>query len=92
MNVNFYATLRSVVGAKSVDFELQPGATVGDLLAAMIARYPALRTELLNASGELYSHVHIFVNGRDTPFLEKGMDTVLQPEDTLGVFPAVGGG
>lgn len=92
MHVSFYATLRNVVGAKSVDFQLPPGATVQTLLDEMIARYPALRHELLNENGEMYSHVHIFVNGRDASFLERGMETVLQSDDTLGVFPAVGGG
>jgi molybdopterin synthase sulfur carrier subunit len=92
MRVNFYATLRSIVGAKSVDFDLPQGATVQALLDEMIARFPALRHELLNERGEMYEHVHIFVNGRDASFLEQGMDTALQPEDMLGVFPAVGGG
>jgi molybdopterin synthase sulfur carrier subunit len=92
MQVNFYATLRNIVGAKTVDFALPPGATVQMLLDEMIARYPALRHELLNENGEMYAHVHIFVNGRDSAFLEQGMETPLKPEDSLGVFPAVGGG
>lgn len=92
MRVNFYATLRNVVGGKTVDFALEPGATVRDLLAAMIECYPGLRTELLDSEGELYRHVHIFVNGRDVNFLSSGLDTVLQPDDQTGIFPAVGGG
>ena len=59
---------------------------------AIISRYPALAAELLNEQGSLYGHVHLFVNGRDTPFLDDGMDTVLNPDDTISVFPAVGGG
>ncbi len=92
MKVNFYATLRGVVGQKTVEFELPEGATVQNLLAEMIRRFPALKHELQNENGELYSHVHIFVNGRDAPFLENGMDTELKDQDVIGVFPAVGGG
>lgn len=92
MQVNFFATLRNVVGAKTVEIPLETGATVRDLLAAMISRYPALRKELLNPAGEMYQHVHIFVNGRDANFLSAGLDTVLQPDDQAGVFPAIGGG
>jgi molybdopterin synthase sulfur carrier subunit len=77
MNVNFYATLRQVVGAKSVAFDLTVGATITQLLEEMLRRYPALRHELLNEQGQLYQHVHIFVNGRDVSFLELGMDTPL---------------
>jgi molybdopterin synthase sulfur carrier subunit len=92
MNVNFYATLRQVVGAKSVDFDLAAGATIAQLLGEMIRSYPALRQELLNEQGQLYRHVHIFVNGRDVSFLDQGMETPLSEGDSIGVFPAVGGG
>jgi molybdopterin synthase sulfur carrier subunit len=92
MKVNFYATLRQVIGQKSVDFDLPSGITVQKLLDEMIRQFPALRYELLDGEGHLFSHVHIFVNGRDAPFLEKAMETEIQPEDVIGVFPAVGGG
>ena len=92
MNVNFYATLRQVVGQKTINFELPEEATVNDLLEEMLKRYPALRSELIDAEGNMFAHVHIFVNGRDAPFLENALDTILQPADTIGVFPAVGGG
>lgn len=92
MKVNFYATLRSVVGAKTVEFDLPSGATMNDLLDEMLQRYPALRPELLNEQGEMYPHVHMFLNGRDAPFLEQGMQTPLNAHDVVGVFPAVGGG
>jgi molybdopterin synthase sulfur carrier subunit len=92
MRVNFYATLRQVVGAKSVDFTLNEGATVHQLVEEMIRCYPALKRELLDERGELYRHVHVFVNARDASFLENGMDSALSSGDTIGVFPAVGGG
>ncbi|MBN2550114.1 MAG: MoaD/ThiS family protein [Anaerolineales bacterium] len=92
MHVNFYATLRQVVGAKMVDIPLPTGSTVRHLLAEILRLYPDLRGELLDESGHLYSHVHIFVSGRDAPFLENGLDSVISPDDTIGVFPAVGGG
>ncbi|HEX7973937.1 MAG TPA: ubiquitin-like small modifier protein 1 [Anaerolineales bacterium] len=92
MKVTFYATLRQVVGGKSVDFSLPENATVGKLLEEMIRCYPPLQRELLNEQGELYPHVHFFINGRDAPYLENGLDTPLHPEDIITVFPAVGGG
>jgi molybdopterin synthase sulfur carrier subunit len=92
MKVNFYATLRQVVGTKTVDLALAEGATVHQLVAEMIRCYPGLQRELLDEQGQLYGHVHVFVNGRDAQYLENGLDTPLSTEDTLGVFPAVGGG
>jgi sulfur-carrier protein len=92
MKVNFFATLRPIVGSKSVEFEQVEGLTVRQLVQQVIHRYPALRRHLLNEQGELYPHVHVFVNGRDAPYLEYGMDTVLASTDTVNVFPAVAGG
>lgn len=92
MKVSFYATLRQVVGSKFVEFDLPDGITVQQLLDEMIRCYPALQHELLNAEGHLYQHVHIFVNSRDAAFLDQGMETRLTKDDTVGVFPAVGGG
>ncbi|MGE5223034.1 MAG: ubiquitin-like small modifier protein 1 [Omnitrophica WOR_2 bacterium] len=92
MKVKFFSTLRQIVGGKAVDLNLGEAATVQQLLDEMIRCYPALQDELLDENGRLYGHVHMFVNGRDSNFLEKGMDTVLAPDDVIGIFPAVGGG
>jgi molybdopterin synthase sulfur carrier subunit len=92
MRVNFYATLRPIVGGKTVDFAVEEGITVAQLLDTMITSYPPLRRQLLNEQGELYPHVHVFVNGRDAPALEAGMQTPLTKDDLLDVFPAVAGG
>jgi molybdopterin synthase sulfur carrier subunit len=92
MKVNFYATLRRVTGQNSVEFDLPGGTTVDGLLAAVVERYPELRKELFNDDGTLLSNVHIFINGRDAPYLDRQLATVLQESDTVDVFPAVGGG
>lgn len=92
MKVTFYATLRQIVGGKTAEFSLPENATVGQLLEEIIRRYPAMRAELLDEHGELYPHVHFFINGRDAPYLENGMDTLLLPDDYITLFPAVGGG
>ncbi len=92
MKVNFYATLRSVVGTKAAEFALPGGSTVRELVQEMIRCYPGLGPELLNEQGQLYQHVHIFLNGRDVMHLEQGLETALAEDEVLGVFPAVGGG
>ena len=92
MKVNFYATYRQVVGGKTVDLPIPNDVTVRRLVDEIIVRYPQLGPELLDERGDLYGHVHIFVNGRDVPFLAEHMDTLLQPGDTIDIFPPVGGG
>ena len=92
MKVNFYATLRDIVGGKTLEIEVQPGTTVGQLLDHIIRMYPLIKSELFDETGKLYGHVHVFVNGRDVPYLENVMDTILDPNDAINIFPAVGGG
>jgi molybdopterin synthase sulfur carrier subunit len=92
MKVNFFATLRPIVGGKTVEFELPAETTAAAFLNIIVERFPPLRQELLNEAGELYPHVHMFINGRDAPYLPDGMETVLKPTDTVNIFPAVAGG
>ncbi len=92
MKVHFFATLRQIVGQKTVEIDLPENTTVQDFVEMVVTQYPPMRQELLDENGNLYRHVHVFVNGRDAPFLANGMDTVIQPNDTLNIFPAVGGG
>jgi MoaD family protein len=92
MKVNFYATLRQIVGKKTVEFTLPDGGTIGQLLDEATRQFPALGRELFDAQKSLYSHIHIFINGRDVPFLEEGLNTPLTTEDVISIFPAVGGG
>lgn len=92
MNVKFYATLRQVVGGKQIAVELPEGSTLRQLIAELVKRYPGLEREMLDPQGNLNGHIHIYVNGRDSVFLENLLDTVLKPEDLLSIFPPVGGG
>ncbi len=92
MQVKLYATLRQIAGTRTVDLPDRRAMTVWDLVHELIARYPALGPQLLDEQGQLWRHVHVMVNGRDAPYLERGMDTALSPDDSLDVFPPVGGG
>jgi len=92
MNVNFYATLRQVTGRKSVEFPLPAGATVQQMLDAVLERFPDMAGYLLDDRGRLYSHVHVFINGRDAPYLDRALETPLTNDDAVDLFPAVGGG
>jgi len=92
MRVDFYATLRQIVGTKTVDIPFPDGSTIGRLLEEVFIRFPAMHSELLDDEGQLHGHVHVIINGRNVPFLENGLDTILSPGDRISIFPAVGGG
>ena len=92
MKVNFFATLRDIAGGKTVEFDVDHGITAKELLAAVVEKFPLMKKELLNENGEMYGHVHFFINGRDVQFTEDGFQTRITPDDVVNVFPAVGGG
>ena len=92
MKVNFYATLRQIAGQKTVEFDLEEGSTARQLLDAVLNRFPPMRDELIGEDGQLFGHVHLFVNGRDSRFLEKNLATPIKAKDKIDMFPAVGGG
>lgn len=92
MKINLYATLRPIVGGKSVPIPEAIGMTVQQVLDELMRRYPALHKEIYAPDGTLYPHIHFFVNGRDAQFLEEGMNYIIQETDVINIFPAVGGG
>ena len=92
MIVNFYATLRSIVGTRQVEFPLPPGGKLRQLIDEIVRLYPALQVEMLDSQGNLHGHIHVFVNGRDSSLLADTLDTILEPSDIISIFPPVGGG
>jgi len=92
MKVNFYATLRQIIGQKTVEFDLPEGITAAQVLEVIMERYPRMQPELVDENDRLHSHIHFFVNGRDAPFLENKLDTIIKPTDKIDIFPPVGGG
>ena len=92
MKVNFFATLRDIAGGKVVEFDVDHGLTAQELLDAIIVKFPLMKKELLKENGEMHGHVHFFINGRDVQFTDDRFGTKIMQEDTVNVFPAVGGG
>ena len=48
------------------------GATVGEVLTALTARFPDLRKQLFNDEGKLRSFVNVYLNDEDIRYLRKG--------------------
>ncbi len=92
MRVNFYATLRAPAGGKTVEVDCGASITARLALEKVTSTRPDLAAEIWQSPGELKDHIHVFINGRQSIFLPRGMDTPVQENDTLDVFPPVGGG
>jgi molybdopterin/thiamine biosynthesis adenylyltransferase/rhodanese-related sulfurtransferase/molybdopterin converting factor small subunit len=67
------------------------GATVGEALSHLTAKYPNIKKNLFNDAGKLRSFVNIYVNDEDIRYLDKEQ-TELQGDETLSIVPSIAGG
>ncbi len=79
---------RHTQGAAEVQVE---GKHVGEALAQLLSRFPAIGERLFDSQGQVKSHMIVYVNNEDIRFL-KGMDTPLQDGDMMILLPALAGG
>ena len=90
MRVDFYGIYRPIVGAKSI--EVDDGLTVRQVLALIVARFPALRDELLDRDGQLYPWIPLYVNGRNPRLWADGLDRLIGTDDVLSIFSPISSG
>ncbi|MCX8182445.1 MAG: MoaD/ThiS family protein [Candidatus Methanomethyliaceae archaeon] len=89
IKVEFFATLREVLGTNSV--ELDYAVTVGDLINMLIERFGQAFREAVMEGSRIKEMVKILVNGRD--IRERGgLETELRDGDCVSIFPPVAGG
>jgi MoaD family protein len=67
------------------------GSTVGEVIDALVERFPPLRDHLLTADGTLNRFVNVYVNGRDIRY-EQELATPVSASDTVVLLPAMAGG
>jgi molybdopterin converting factor small subunit len=87
--VRLPSQLRSLVGGVGeVPVE---ATTVREAIKAVDVAYPGLATRVLDDQGGLRRFVNVFVADEDVRFLN-GLDTVVEPGQTVSLVPAVAGG
>ena len=75
-------------GATVVSVE---GSTIGEVLDALTATYPAIRGQLLNDDGTLHRFLNVYVNDDDVRYLG-GVAAPVAADDEITLLPAVAGG
>jgi sulfur-carrier protein len=89
VDVRLPTVLRSQAAGKStVTVE---GATIGDVLRDLVARYPGISGQVLNEDGTLHRFVNVYVNDDDVRYLSL-LDTPVASGDEVSILPAVAGG
>jgi len=91
MRVRVYANLRELVNGKTIELDLRRETDVRSVLRELGAAHPALDAKLWDADNRLSKSVQVLVNGRPIAFLN-GLETAVAPQDTVDLFPPVGGG
>jgi sulfur-carrier protein len=92
VSVDFYGIYRPIVGGKTIEFELEGRATIRDLLEVVVARFPALRVELLDRDRQLYPWIPLYVNGRNPRLWAEGLDRPIGAADVLSIFSPISSG
>jgi len=91
MDWKLFADLAEAAGEPEPDVETTDVATVGEALDALLDAYPALAARVLDEDGELRGHINLLKNGQDVREGE-GLDTPVDDDDELALFPPVSGG
>ena len=89
VKVNLPTVLRPHAGGeRTVALE---GATVGEVLTALVAEYPGMNGQVIDDAGSLHKFVNVYINDDDVRYLS-GVDTPVGAADELSILPAVAGG
>jgi hypothetical protein len=67
------------------------GATVGEVLNNLVATYPTLEGQVLDAEGGLHRFLNIYVNDDDVRYIG-GLNAPVADGDDITLLPAVAGG
>ena len=81
--------LRAQTGGQK-QFDLA-GASVGEVVTALVGQFPSLKSQLLTDEGELNRFVNVYVNGQDVRYLD-GLATAVEARDEVRLLPAMAGG
>ena len=92
MKVSLYATIRAIVGTKTLEIELPEESSIQELLDRLIERCPPLGEKLLDPDGKLTRSVQVFVDGRSAAHLPDGLETKLRADQSVDIFPSIAGG
>jgi molybdopterin converting factor small subunit len=75
-------------GAKTLDLA---GATVGEVLDALVAAHPGLRAQLFTVEGALNRFVNVYVDGQDVRYTGE-LAAAVGERDEVVILPAMAGG
>ena len=91
MEWRLFADLAEAAGERRVSVDLAEGATVGEALDSLVESHPGVRERVYDETGELRDHINVLRNGENV-MVADGLETPVEPDDELALFPPVSGG
>ncbi len=91
MHWKLFATLAEAAGNRTIELDGGTDETVGDALDTLLNAHPDLSAEVLNDDGEVADHINLLVDGTAVTTLD-GLDTPIDDDTELALFPPVSGG
>jgi|SRR3990172_7151800 len=92
MRARFYANMRTVIGAASLDVEDAQVNTFRKLVFHLVELYPGLEFHLLDSNGDLRQDVPVYVDGRNPRLMPAGIDAPLKPDSVVSFFSPISSG
>ncbi len=92
MQAKFYANMRTVIGAATLDVEDPRVDTFRKLIFFLVEQFPESRPYLLEPNGELRPDVPVYVNGRNPRLPAIGLDSSLKPDAIVSFFSPISSG
>jgi molybdopterin synthase sulfur carrier subunit len=87
VTIKLFANLREQVGKAKIESN---GSDLREVIDILIRKYDGLG-ELIIKNGEIHPFIHVMVNGISVKDKD-GLDTVLNEDDEIALFPPVSGG
>jgi molybdopterin synthase sulfur carrier subunit len=89
VNVQFFAIFRDIFGTKAMEVTVKPGTTIEEVLG-LVCNTEQRRGKIFD-NGNLRPYVIILKNGRHIQYLG-GLETALEEDDKVSIFPPIAGG
>ncbi len=75
-------------GNEEVDVK---GATIGEIINALEASYPGIKSRICDDAGSVRKFVNIYANEEDIRHLQE-LETPVKDSDEVSIIPAIAGG